>query len=511
VQSSGNMFVGQETTLDDTKLAELKGQLARIEADRIAKQSRYELTLNSPAESLGEILDNLVLRGYEQQINQLSREKAALEITYTPKHEKVQKLEAQLELLQKTYQTEVASVKNRIKSDYESALRQEKLLSGAYATQSQRVGAEAAKAAEYNSLKREVETSRQMYQSLLMQENQAGMSSSVPITPIRIVEPSSPPAAPYKPRPLVNLSFGAMLGFALTVAIAFVRERMDRSIRSPGTIQSMLAAPELGVIPNLEPRTSNALTRWIASRAGNQRLTLGATVAEPRSELEKWQNAPAFLTESFRGTLASLLRTRQGAKEHKVILVTSPGAGEGKTTIVQNLGIALAETGRKVLLIDGDFRRPHLHKRFGLPNNWTFSDVLTDKTPVFEYQRDRLAIKTAIPDLWVLPNRPVGENLGKLLYSPRLGAFIDACRNQFDTILVDVPPVLYFADARVLAPATDGVVLVIRSGVTNRDSAMRAYQQIQSDGLTLLGTVLTAYDSAGYNKHYYEYAADAAE
>src|SRR5579871_3516383 len=215
VQASGNVFAGQDSTLDDTKLATLKGQLAGIQADRIAKQTRYELTLNNPPETLGEILDDSVLKGYRLQIENLKREKAVLETTYTSKHEKVQKIDVQLPLLEKEYATELNSVVKRIKNDYDAALRQEKLLSAAYNGQSQRVGAEAGKAAQYNALRREVDTLRQIYQSLLMQSNQAGLSSSVPINPIRIVEPSNPPAAPYKPQPILNISFGTVFGMAL--------------------------------------------------------------------------------------------------------------------------------------------------------------------------------------------------------------------------------------------------------------------------------------------------------
>jgi len=225
--------------------------------------------------------------------------------------------------------------------------------------------------------------------------------------------------------------------------------------------------------------------------------------------LVSWQNAPAFLAESFRGTLASILRNQTSGRTEKTILVTSPGPGEGKTTVVQNLGIALAETGRKVLLVDADFRRPHLHHRFGLPNDWSLVDLLSQKIPLEEYSPDRLGVSTGYPGLSLLPNRATQENVAKLLYSPRLRAIFEVFTEAYDMILVDAPPVLHMADARIIAPLTDALILVLRAGKTDRESALEAYRRIREDGLLLLGTVLTDCDSSPKRHYSYDYASDS--
>ena len=504
VQASGNVFAGQDTTLDDTKLATLKSELAKIQAERIAKQTRYELTLNNPPETLGEILDNNQLKMYQQQINDLKRQRAVLETTYTSKSEKVQKIAIQLSMVEKTYADELNSVVKRIKNDYEAALRQEKLLSAAYGGQSQRVGSEAGKAAEYNALKREVETLRQMYQSLLMQANQAGLSSSVPINPIRIVEPSNPPDLPYKPQPVLNISFGALLGTALAAGLIFLREKTDHSINSPGMSRRLLHTPELGVIPNLGSN-GNGLARLV-SRNGKNFLN-GGELNDPSAALVSWQSAPAFVAESFRGTLASILRNQAGKKQ-KIIMITSAGPSEGKTTVAQNLGIALAETGRKVLLVDGDFRRPHLHYKFGFENEFSLIDLISEETPIADYPPERLGIPTGFPGLSILPNRPTQDNVTKALYSPRLRILFELLEHRYDTILLDAPPILNVADARILAPLTDALILVLRCGSTHKDAALEAYRRIQEDGLSLLGTVLTDYDFSSDHKRQYYYAYD---
>jgi polysaccharide biosynthesis transport protein len=504
MRSSGNVFIGADATLDDTKLAELKGQLAKIQEERIFRQTRYELTQKNPPQSLAEVLDDPVLKGYQGQLEGLRRDRAALTTTYTAKYEKVKKIDAQIDVLQKAYDAELASTVKRIKNDYEASVKQEKALSAAYNGQAARVGSQQGNAAQYNALRRDVDTLRAEYQNLLAQQNDAQLSSSVPVSPILVVEPSVAPDAPYTPRPVLNISFGTMLGLVLTGGLVFLRERMDRSIKSPGLARRMFNVPELGVIPNLGANLVPAAKN--GQRAAKDHA-LESPHEDPATALITWQSGPAFVTESFRGTLASILRNHSIGKPQKTILVTSPGPAEGKTTVVYNLGIALAETGRKVLLVDGDFRRPRLHRRFSLPNDWGLIDLLCDNRPLNEYPPELLGVFTGLPGLSILPNRVTSNNVSKALYSPRLREIIETVTSRYDMVLVDAPPILSVADTRIVAPLTDALILVLRYGVTNRESAMDAYQQIQEDGLSLLGTVLTDYDLAmdRRRQYYYDY------
>ena len=345
----------------------------------------------------------------------------------------------------------------RIKHDYEASIQQEKLLTRDYAGQSQRVGSEAGKAATYNALKREVETQRQMYQTLLMQQNQSSLTSSVPVNPIRVVEPAVAPDAPFKPQPALNISFGVTFGLAMGLGIIVLRERLDRSIRVPGASRLLFNAPELGVIPNLG---ANVVKRgWLGSKDTN------GTQGDATAVLAPQRNEAQYITESFRSTLASILRTQGSGRAQKIILVTSPGPSEGKTTVVQNLGIVLAETGRRVLLVDADFRRPHLHRKFGLQNDWGLMDLLSEDVPLSEYPPERLETPTGVPGLAILTNRVTQCNVAKALYSPRLRDVLELLSRRYDMILVDAPPILSVADARIIAPLADSIILVLRARV----------------------------------------------
>lgn len=498
-QQNNNLFAG-DTTLDDAKLAQLKSELARIEPVLLNRRNRYEQTLKLPPEQLAEALDDGVLRGYQSGIENLKREKAALLTTFTEKHEKVQKIDAQLEALQKSYSAEISSVLMRIRHDYEATLKEEKSLAAAYAGESQRVGSEAGKTQQFHALQREADTQRQTYLNLLMQQNQSSVNTSVPQSPIRKVEEAVPADAPFKPQPVVNIMFGAVFGLALTGGLIFLRERMDRSIKVPGMTRRLFNAPELGVIPNLG-NGHGAKRGWLGAKNGN------GIHEDANTALVAPAGAPTFVTESFRSTLASILRNQASGRPQKIILVTSPGPSEGKTTVVQNLGIVLAESGRKVLLVDADFRRPHLHRKFGLANDWGLIDVLCEDLPLSEYPLDRLAVPTGLPGLAIVPNRVSQNNVAKALYSPRFRTVLDDLSRHYDMILVDAPPILSVADARIIAPLTDSLILVLRCGVTDRESAMEAYHRIQADGISMLGTVLTDYDlnSDKRRQYYYDY------
>jgi len=507
-QRSGNLFVAEDGTLDDSKLKQLRDELSTIQADRIAKQARYEMAVKSTHEALPEVLGDENLRVLQRQITDLRRQKAELDITLTPSHPKVQQLDAQLATLSESLERETKSGLVRLESDFEAARRRESLLSSAYSGQLQRVSSIAGKSAEHNAFKREVDTLRQMYQGLLMQGNQAGLSGSVPVNPIRLVEVTTPPVEPYRPRPILNISFGVIMGLFLTAGIAFMREKMDRSVRNPRITQYLFDVPQLGVIPSATALERISLwgrmRRSVPQFQPNRRLrSIGASTEKA---LATWGDGPSFIAESFRATLASVMRDPGDRKKPRMILVTSPGPGEGKTTVASNLAMALAETGRKVLLIDADFRRPRLHKVFALSNSRGFIDLLSEDLPLTDETIAGVMMATPVTGLTVLVNRALPNVAHKLLYSPRLRAVLERVRQGFDIVLLDTPPLLHFVDTRLIAPWSDGLILVLRAGATDRESALEACERIREDGLNLLGTVLNDWNPGkSHLKHHYYY------
>lgn len=192
----------------------------------------------------------------------------------------------------------------------------------------------------------------------------------------------------------------------------------------------------------------------------------------------------------------------------QTILVTSPNAAEGKTTTVCNLAVSFAQIGKKVLIIDGDLRRPRLHTYLGLSNTVGISNVLTQNLPVQE------AMKESMLDIQVLTCGPTPPNPAELLNSNRLKELLNQLKQHFDIILIDTPPVGVVTDAAILSTLVDGTLMVIASHQTESDQAVRAMKLLQTVGAKVLGTVLTKVpaDRKGYYGYqYYEYHAEVSK
>jgi capsular exopolysaccharide synthesis family protein len=224
-------------------------------------------------------------------------------------------------------------------------------------------------------------------------------------------------------------------------------------------------------------------------------------------ELATWQKTPSVLAESFRATLASILYSGDDGNRPRLIVLTSANPMEGKASVASNLALALAEMGQRVLLIDGDLRKPRLHEVFHLPNEWGFSDLLEGKDP--PDGREALVMGTEYGDLYLLPAGSASQNIPRLLRSERASAFLTRVKHEFDTVLIDTPPMGLISDARDLGRLADGVILVVRSTETTRDTAAAASHRLVEDGTRVLGTVLNQWDPKRtshypYGQHSYQ-------
>jgi receptor protein-tyrosine kinase len=271
-----------------------------------------------------------------------------------------------------------------------------------------------------------------------------------------------------------------------------MRSRAKLPVRAPGEMTTLLNVPELGAIPRVNKRSiSGRFTPLLA--AGS----------EDHVELITFEQQLSNVSESFRNTLASIVLPGP-AKAPQVLVVTSAGAMEGKTTVASNLGIALAEIGRRVLLVDADMRSPRLQKVFDVPNTWGLIDLLRDESVIANLPDSALAKPTRIQRLSLLPSGPPSKEFHRLLHSGASVALLNRLRQSFDHIIIDAPPLLYFADARVLGHHADGAVLVVRANRTARNLVLQAMQRLQADGIPLFGAILNDWDPqvTGYGYGY---------
>jgi capsular exopolysaccharide synthesis family protein len=539
--ASGLLYMSETENIAEAKLQQLQAELSNAQAGRIARQSSFELAKNSPPETLPEVLDNLALRGYQQQLTDLLRQAAELAATYTPEHSKRKRIQAQIVEIEGAIERERGRAIRRIHNEYETALRRENLLRADYQRQSAFVSEQGRKAIQYNILKGEVATTRQLYDSLLQKVKEAGVASAISASNVRLVDPAQPPRRAHRPRHLVNAAIGLLLGLFGGALFVLVGEQVDRTIKQPGDSMLYMSLPELGIIPSLNrvEGGGRAAARRKQLSAGTAARTAAAGIAAAETaatgiaatgtsaegaaaaanptgwsataaaaggalELVAWRDKPSLCAESFRATLTSILFAGGRGQRPRVLVVTSPNPGEGKTTVISNLAVSLAEINRRVLLIDADLRRPRVHQVFGMANEFGLSDLLAARDPIDQIPLKASTLESGVPGLYVLPSGSRTHTISSLLHSPRMGELIERALRVFDTILIDTPPVKQIADARVLGRISDGVVLVLRAGQTTRGTAKAAADRFADDGIRVLGTVLNAWDPASNGSGYYD-------
>jgi capsular exopolysaccharide synthesis family protein len=523
-RQAGLMFTDDnKNNVSEEKLRQVQQVLSAAQADRIAKESRVEMAKTSPPEALPDVLNDQTLREYQSKITELNRQYAELSPTYKPDYPKVQRVQAQLAALQAALDHERSDILKRIQNEYGEALHREKLLTASYAAQRTIVTGESGRSVQYSILKREVESNRQLYDTVLQQLKQSTLASALRASNIRIVDGARRPNKPYKPDLPIDTSLGLLSGLFLGVSLVITQERADRSIQGPGETPRYLNLPELGIVPadraGIRVRVRITNKSQVESPVEVvERPELPASVTGGAVELVTWYRKACLVAESFRAVLVSILFT--GDKEHqpRVLVVTSSNPSEGKSTVVSNLGIALAEVNHKVLLIDADVRRPRLHDIFKLKNDIGLSNLLRSKDPTGGAWRGHVQ-ETGVPNLFVMTSGTSTSAATSLLYSTRIPDLLTELQSEFRTILVDTPPMLQIPDARVLGRMVDGVILVVRAGQTTRDAAVAAGRRFSEDGTLVLGTILNdwnpkhavngyyGYSNSYYNNYYKSYGS----
>lgn len=271
-------------------------------------------------------------------------------------------------------------------------------------------------------------------------------------------DPATPPTAPIQPQPVRSALLAAVVGLLLAAGIVFLIEFLDDTVRDPQEITRTWGVPVLGMIVNFDSNKSEIITS-----------------TQPRSPV----------SEAFR-SLRTNLQFASVAAPVKTLLVTSASPKDGKTTIVANLGTVLAQMGRKVVVVDADLRRPRVHKIFQLHNRLGLTDQ-------FIHPQDHLdgTVKaTEVKDLFAVTSGALPPNPSELLGSERMTEIIGHLGQEFTTILLDTPPILFVTDALVLAPVVDGVLLVVKPSVTKRAEIRHAIEQLKRVNANLLGVII---------------------
>jgi len=344
-------------------------------------------------------------------------------------------------------------------------------------------------------LTQEVATVRGLAERLRDEHQRARIAEAVAMGQVEIVDVATP-GSPVPTGGARILLLGALAGLLGGVGAAFGIERLNTSIRRRDDIEGVLGIANLAVIPQFAAATQ-------LDRRGIRKLPLARTRAVPLpkvTELVTVGNLASSASEAYR-TLRTNIIFSQVTQTIRRLVVTSPGAGEGKTTTAANLAVAFAQQGMRVLFIDCDLRRSRAHKVFGIPRSPGVAELVVGLATI-----DEVSHPTAVPTLFVIPGGTSPPHPAELLGGTQMKAVLDRLAERYDLIILDTPPVLASADASVISAAADGVVLVVRAGATERAAALEAVQQLVGVGGRVVGCVLNDADAAMVRygtPHYY--------
>lgn len=488
-QRSEMVYSNRSATTAEERLSQLESQLVAAQVERVARQAERDASLSSIA-TVKRVAEDPVVVELQSRLHTLGAQRAELLTLYQPEYHKVRSVTDQIHSVEKSLAGYQRASAKKISQDHDIARSRERMIREAYGLQFALVSRQAMARVTYSMLEREVETNRKLYEEMLKRVKEAGIASALQASGSRLLTSASVPAWPSRPNTALNATMGLLFGLFAGALMVIYRDSTDARVRAPGELSVQLSMNELGAIPQaravaLDGLGSGRLLEAVAPGRSWCGPVMGLLPARDEPDLE--------FGEAIRGVVHSLLAANRttGAR---VVLITSPSPGEGKSLVSVSLAVALAETGRTVLLVDGDLRRPQLHEYLDVPNIWGLSDLLSERSQLSNAPREMLGRRTGMDGLWLLPSGPGVENVSRLLESRRLYQFAEAAARQFDLVVVDSPAALRFADYRALGLVCHGALLVLSASQTAFADIAEVRDRLHGDGVPVLGALLNRWN-----------------
>ena len=473
---------GTTGSVTTDSLVQLNQALSSAQNARIQAEQRWRTASATPALSLPEVIENPAV---QQLLQQRSEQLAALSEArqrYRAEHPSIRGPSARVAELDDQIGRLASNIRRSLEERYRAAAGQEAALQGRVNGLKSATLAEQDRSVQYNILSRGVDTNRTLYEGLLQRFREVSTAAGITTNNISIIDRADPPLKPSSPNLLLNLASALLGGVALALMLVYLREQLDDTVRTSEDVERKLGLPTLGVIP-LAPKNESMLS----------------VLKDPRSPV----------AEAYSALRTSLLfSTGHGLPQS--ILLTSSQPGEGKSTTAIAIADSLARMGKSVLLIDGDLRRPSLHKTLAIRNTEGLTNVLTGQGEI-----QAIAQRMEGSSLSVLTSGPLPPNPAELLGQGNIGDLLARAQQAFDCVIIDGPPVLGLADAPMLAAEAEATIFVLEADRNHRGRAKTAMRRLRMTDSALIGVVLTKFDSrragAGgyYGYEYYDYRSDS--
>jgi succinoglycan biosynthesis transport protein ExoP len=459
------------------KLRTMNETLVQAEAERFAAEATWQ-EFQEAGDGAPDILKSEVIQSLKRRLSELQADYEQNLEVYKPGYPKMQRLQSQIDELRAEVSRETVAIASSVKAEFDAKQRKEQSVRDRLRELKDEALELQDRSTDYETLRREVDTNRELYDGLLQRMKEVGVAAGVGENNISVVDAAQIPLAPFKPSLVKNLAFALAVGLFFGVGLAFLLEMLDDSIKASDDLERRIGAPVLSLMPYASSRKHG--------------------LPETSLPLIVFQDPKSAVAEAVRSLRTALLfSTADGAP--RVLHFTSASPGEGKTTTAVSTAITFAQAGGKVLLIDADLRNPSLHRTFTLPNASGLTNHLAGSADPAE-----IAQPTMVKNLFTITSGPLPPNPVELLSTPKMADLLSLATERFDHVIIDGPPVIGLADALILANLSRATIFVAEPGSTKRHEVDGAIRRLLQANARIIGATLTKVGKAkqGYGYDY---------
>ena len=508
----------QKTSILSARLLELNSEYTKTQADRVQKEAANNSVQGGTLEAAQVSTQGEALKKLTDSLNEAQEKFAEVKNHYGANHPEYKKAQSRMQELESQLASTQNSVRERVEVEYREAVDREAILAGAVQETKSEFDRLNARSFEYQTLKREADGDKNLYEELVRKIREAGINASFQNSSIRVADPARPGLKPVFPRIWLNLLLAFLSSAFLAVAVAVVSDVLDNTVRDPDQVTRLMKTEVIGSLPavkdwrrRLSPihahsngfHANGALANGVHSNGhvnGSSSNGKSGGSKDLAVVTEGGYAALSTYDEAIRTLRNSILLT-DFDRRLRSILLTSASPSEGKSTVAAHLAATHAEQGKRTLLIDGDLRRPSVHRLYQVPNSVGLSNVLLQQIS----WRDALVRMPEPAGLDILPAGPSTRRASDLI-GTGLAELVEEAAREYDLVVLDAPPLLGFAEPLQMATAVDGVIVVARAGDTSRTALSSVITTLARLRANLVGVVLNEVHreiSPGYYYSYY--------
>lgn len=481
----------EKTNILSARLLQLNTEYTNAQADRLKKEAAYDSVKSGSMEAALAATQGEGLRRQVEHLNEAREHFVDVKSHFGANHPEYKKAEAKVHEVESVIEASVQDVAQRVSIEFNESERREASVKQAVVDAKADFDHVNARSFEYQALKREADADKTLYVELVRKIKEAGINAGFQNSAIRIADAARPALKAVFPDIRLNVLLAFLFSALLAIGAAVLSDILDKTIRDPEQVSRTLRTEVIGSLPLMKNRHS----------AGSPNFRAGF---KNGVAIEGEQDLTGF-HESIR-TLRNSILLGSFDRQYRSLLITSAAPGEGKTTTAANLATAHAEQGKRTLLIDGDLRRPSVHRNFNLPSVVGLSNVLLGEIG----WRDAVVKVEGLEDLHILAAGPPSRRASDLI-GRGLAELLEEASSDYDLVVLDAPPLLGFAEPLQMATAVDGVIVVARAGQTSRKAVASVLATLNRLRAKVVGLVLNevhkelsdSYYYYGYYRSYY--------